>query len=364
MLVAEFASQQILLREIDCTNAFQISIFDLQIVEKMKVLVTGPDGLLGSNLVRELLARKYEVTGFTEAGKSSPTIEGLPIKRVAGNLLNEKDLLDASEGMDIVIHCAANTSMFPARQPLVNQVNIIGTDNVVKACQINNVKRLIYVGTANSFGSGSLTELGTEKNSYNALHYGLDYMDSKYQAQINILRKVKEEGFDAVIVNPTFMIGPYDSRPTSGAMILGIYEKKVPGYAVGGKNFVAVKDAAVAIANAITFGEKGECYILGNENLTYKEAFEKIAKVTGVTPPKIKVPKTVVALYGRFNSFYAQLFKNEPTLSKELAILSNEIHYYSAEKAVKHLKMPQTPIDTAIKECYDWFVENEYIKTA
>ncbi|MFA7272671.1 MAG: NAD-dependent epimerase/dehydratase family protein [Crocinitomicaceae bacterium] len=330
----------------------------------MKVLVTGPDGLLGSNLVRELLSRAYEVTGFCEAGKASPTIEGLRMKKIYGNLLNEADLLDAAFGMDVVIHCAANTSMFPARQTVVNRVNIEGTANVVKACQKNKVKRMIYVGTANSFASGNLQKLGSECNHYEAGRYGLDYMDSKYQAQQNVLKKVQDEDFDAVIVNPTFMIGPYDSRPTSGAMILGVYGKKIPGYTVGGKNFVAAKDAAVAIVNAITKGKKGECYILGNENLTFKEAFDKIAKITGVSPLKLKIPKTVCTLYGQFNSRVATILKIQPKVTKELAILSNEMHYYSAEKARKELEMPQTPIDTAIKECYDWFIENKYIKTA
>lgn len=330
----------------------------------MKILVTGSDGLLGSNLVRELISREYKVTGFTEEGKKSPTLDGLHMTLVSGNLLNENDLLQASVGMDIVIHCAANTSVFPARQAIVNEVNVVGTDNVIRACQLNKVKRMIYVGTANSFGSGELDQLGSEKNDYTASHYGLDYMDSKYQAQLNVLKKVKEEGFDAVVVNPTFMIGPYDSRPTSGAMILSVYEQKVPGYTVGGKNFVYVKDAAVAIANAISIGKKGECYILGNENLTYKQAFEKIAHITGVTPPKLRLSKNVVAFYGQFNSVFATVFKNKPKVTRELAMLSNENHYYTSNKAQNELQMPQTPIDTAIKECFVWFVENNYTKSA
>jgi len=330
----------------------------------MKVLVTGSDGLLGSNLVRELISRDYEVAGLIEKGSLSPTLEGLPIQKISGNILNKYDILKATFGMDIIIHCAANTSMFPARQSKVNQVNVIGTDNVIKACQTNKVKRMIYVGTANSFGSGCLEKLGSEKKSYQAFHYGLDYMDSKYRAQMNVLKKVQEEGFDAVVVNPTFMIGPYDSRPTSGAMILGVYEKKIPGYTVGGKNFVYVKDAAVAIANAIDLGKKGECYILGNENLSYKQAFEKIANITGVSPPKIRLSKNMVLIYGQFNSAIARIFNNKPKVTRELAILSNEFHYYSAEKARVELQMPQTPIETAIKECFDWFVENEYIKSA
>ncbi len=330
----------------------------------MKVLVTGSDGLLGSNLVRELIIRNYEVYGFVENGKSTMTLEGLRIKKIEGNILNEYDVLEATFGMDVVIHCAANTSMFPARQTIVNRVNINGTNNLIKACQVNKVKRMIYVGTANSFGSGNLDNLGSEENLYTASRYGLDYMDSKYKAQLNVLKKAREEGFDALVVNPTFMIGPYDSRPTSGTMVLGIYHKKVPGFPAGGKNFIYVKDAAVAIANAITIGKKGECYILGSENLSYKQAFEKIAKITGVTAPKIRLAKNITFTYGTINSVFARIFGKKPTVSKEMAILSNEFHYYSSEKAQRELQMPQTSIEIAFKECFDWFVDNNYTKSA
>lgn len=327
----------------------------------MKVLVTGSDGLLGNNLIRELLNRNYQVTAFIEAGKSSPTLLNLQIRKCSGNLLDAKSVLAAIQGMDIVIHCAANTSMFPARQKMVNEVNISGTDNVISACLQSNVQRLIYVGTANSFGSGNKENLGSEKNSYNSFHYGLDYMDSKYIAQQRVLEKVKNEGLNALVVNPTFMIGPFDSRPTSGEMIRGVYNKKIPGYTLGGKNFVSVKDVAVAITNAITKGKIGECYILGNENLTYKEAFQKIARIVGVEPPKIKMNTPIVKAYGSISSILASFFNKVPKVTRELAILSSEIHFYSSEKAQYDLDMPQTPIEQAINECFEWFIENNYL---
>ncbi|MEJ6686219.1 MAG: NAD-dependent epimerase/dehydratase family protein [Crocinitomicaceae bacterium] len=327
----------------------------------MKVLVTGPDGLLGSNLVRELISREYEVSAFTENGQKSATIAGLNITKTVGNILNIEELINATNGIDVVIHCAASTNMYPPRTEMVNRVNIGGTENVILACQKNKVKRLIYVGTANSFRSGDKKVPGNEMNEYAAGHYGLDYMDSKYKAQLLVLEKVKTEGLNAIVVNPTFMIGPYDSRPSSGEMIRAVHNKKVPGYAQGGKNFVAVKDVAVAIANAITKGEKGNCYILGNENLSYKEAFLKIAKCMAVKPPKLMLSKKVVRAYGKGSSIFAGIFKFYPKITHELAILSTENHFYSSKKAIDELEMPQTPIEHAIIDCYDWFIENNYL---
>ena len=327
----------------------------------MKVLVTGPDGLLGSNLVRELISRDYKVFAFVEKNKESKTISELDLQMIEGNILEQRDVLSATEGMDIVIHCAAMTNMYPPRMEMVNKVNIQGTENIITAAQKNGVKRFIYVGTANSFRSGDKENPGNELNEYAASHYGLDYMDSKYKAQLLVLDKAKNEGFDAFVVNPTFMIGPYDSRPSSGEMIRGVYNKQVPGYPTGGKNYVSVKDVSVAITNAITKGKKGNCYILGNENLTYKQAFDKIASCTNAKAPKLKFSKSLIRTYGKGSSIFAKIFNLNPKITHELAILASETHYYSSNKAVNELDMPQTPIEEAIHECYNWFVENDYI---
>lgn len=328
----------------------------------MNILVTGSDGVLGSNLVRELLSRHYNVSVLLEPGKDPVTLKGLPIQQIEGNILDPTALEKAIADKDVVYHCAASTSMYPPRNEIVNKVNIEGSRNVIAACLKYKIKRLIYVGTANSFSYGStLDQPGVEDTPYISIKYGVDYMDSKYKAQQLILEAVKKDGLPAIVVNPTFMIGPYDSRPSSGAMILAIYNKKVPGYTQGGKNYVAVKDVATAMANAITMGRIGECYILGNVNLTFKEAFELIAKTIGVKAPKLGLPNFIVKLYGGATSLFAKLLRFQPAVTRELAIISCDRHYYSPEKARKELQLPQTPIDVAIKECFDWFKENGYL---
>ena len=328
----------------------------------MKILVTGPDGVLGSNLVRELLNRNYPVSVLLLEGTKSPTLDGLPITSYYGNILKAETLEVPFKNNDIVIHCAAATDVFPARNKIVNAVNIEGSRNIVEACLKYSVKRLIYVGTANSFSFGtSKDKPGVEDTPYSSLHYGLDYMDSKRYAQELVLDAVKNKGLPAVIVNPTFMIGPYDSKPSSGKMILALHKKKVPGYANGGKNYVAVKDVAAAISNAIDKGRIGECYILGNENLSYKEAFEKLANAIGAKPPKMRIGDPLVKFYGALNSLLAKFFKFNPAITKEMAIISCDHHYYSAEKARKELFLPQTPIEIAAKDCFEWFKENNYL---
>jgi len=158
------------------------------------------------------------------------------------------------------------------------------------------------------------------------------------------------------------MLGAYDTKPSSGALILALYNKKVPVYTNGSKTYIAVNDAAVAIANAITMGEIGACYILGNHNLKYEEAFGLICDVLRVHPPKIAAPDFFVYSYGVLNSFFARLSKKaQPNITKELAVLSCEHHCYSGEKARQVLKMPCTDLRTAVEEGFNWFQNNGYL---
>lgn len=327
----------------------------------MKVLLTGADGLLGSNVSRELLKRGHSVKAFVQPGRQQKTLEGLDIEKFSGNLLNHGEVLQAVKGCDAVIHAAANTSVWPLRSEIIRQVNIDGTRNVANAVLKNNLGRMVYVGTANSFGFGSLEKPGVEENSYRSHIYGLDYMDSKYEAQQVVLKEVKENKLPALIVNPTFMFGPYDSAPSSGAMIVAIYKGKVPGYSMGGKNYICVKDAAIAIANALTQGRTGECHILGNENLSYKEAFKKIATTIGAKVPSMPLPRFAANLYGRFGSMMGNITGKAPVVSYPLARIAGHEHYYSAAKAIRELGLPQTPIETGIRESFEWLKENGYL---
>jgi dihydroflavonol-4-reductase len=145
-------------------------------------------------------------------------------------------------------------------------------------------------------------------------------------------------------------------------MVLAVYQGKVPGYPVGGKNYVYVGDAATAIVNALEMGNTGECYILGHENLSYQEAFTKIANVIGVKPPQLPIPPLLTKAFGGLGTVYGNLTGGTPKVSYKMARVSCDGHYFSAAKAVREIGLPQTPIDTAIRECFEWFKENGYLE--
>src|SRR6478609_2717428 len=313
-----------------------------------KILVTGADGLLGSNLVRELLNRGYAVRALIQPGRKVTTIDGLALEKMEGDLLSKKEVTKALEGCQYVIHASASTSIWPPRNEVVRKVNIEGTQNIAECALEAGVERMVYVGTANSYGFGTKQKPGREENSYKAYKYEMDYLDSKFEAHQIVVETVKK-GLNAVIVNPTFMIGPFDSKPGSGAMIIALIKKKIVGITRGGRNYIYVKDAAIAVANALTMGRTGHGYILGNANLTYQEAFSLMGNTLGVRPPKRKIPDWLVLLIGYLSSVKGRITGVPPIISLPVAKIALDDHYFTPQKAIEELKLPQTPLHIAIR---------------
>ncbi|MBE9510505.1 MAG: NAD-dependent epimerase/dehydratase family protein [Bacteroidetes bacterium] len=328
----------------------------------MKILVTGSDGFLGTHIVRELLRRDFNVRAFLQPGREVNTLENLPIEKVFGDLLNPEDVNKAADSCDCIIHSAANTSIWPARSEIVRKVNIEGTLNVIRTSLQNKIKKLVYIGTANSFGFGTKNDPGDETKPFKAKKYGLDYIDSKYETQQIVIDYVYNHGLNAIILNPTFMIGSYDSKPGSGALILSLYSGKVPGYTKGGRNFLHVKDAAFAICNALIRGKIGECYILGNENLTYREFNNLVEKQLNIKCPKILIPRLFILFYGLLSQFISLMTGKVPNLSYPVTKISVDTHFFNPEKARRELGLAQTPVSEAILEAFEWFKANNYLK--
>ncbi len=320
----------------------------------MKICITGANGFLASNIIRELLSRGHEIVAFIKTGEDISTIKDLDIIMKYGDILDFNSILEAVEGCDALIHTAANTATYPSRSEMQYKVNVEGTLNVMNAALEKKLSRVLHIGTANSFGFGTKENPGNENTPFSCARYKLGYIDTKFEAQQKVLDLVKTRNLPAVILNPTFMLGPYCGKYGSGQMLLAVKNRKTPGYARGGRNFVYVKDVAVAVVNALTMGKTGECYIVGNENLSYKEIFGKMAAAAGVPAPKLFIPGFAAMLFGLFLTGAAKIFGFIPVLTYRTTLISEDFNYYSAEKAIRELKLPQTPVDIAIKEAYNW----------
>ena len=326
------------------------------------VFVSGATGLLGSHVVRELVARNYSVKAFVEYDTNTATINGLKNLEICyGTILDADALVRESAECAYIIHIAASTCVFPSRNKLVKEINVSGTKNMIEAALKNNAKRMIHVGSANTFGYSGIDNPGYEALPFCCRKFKLDYIDSKFEAHQEVLNAVYNKQLPAIIVCPTFMLGKYDSKPGSGALVASIYNNTLPGYTKGGKNYVHANDVAIAIVNALHMGKIGEAYILGNQNLNYKEAFELIAKTTGCKAPLVCLPKWLTVFYWATNELFCKVIGKTPKVTLAIARIGNEGFYYDSRKAISELKMPQTPVDVAVRDCFLWLKENNLL---
>lgn len=325
----------------------------------MKVLVTGANGLLAANIIRELNSRGIEVRGMVRKTSNLLSLDGVEYEKVFGDITNNKDVFHAASGCDVIIHAAANTSQRPQDQE--SKGDIIGIQNIIKIVEEQKISRLIFVSSANTFGFGSLENPGTEYSPISEVFYKSAYAKKKLEAQELVLANAKSGRIDAVVVNPTFIIGPYDAKPSSGRLLMMYLKNKIAFYPPGGKNFVYAKNAAIAICNAITKGKSGECYLLAGENLTYKEFYEKVKMVSLISKPMFLLSGKILRLLGKSGSLLNKIgFSLE--LTKENADILCINNFYTSQKAQSELEMPQTPIEMAIEEAYQWFLSNNYLK--
>ena len=326
-----------------------------------KIFITGGDGLLGSNLIRELVKRGFSPRVLIQPERNSPTLNGLDIEKVPGDLLEGgAKIKSAMEGCEVVFHCAAITNLW-ANPELVFKVNLEGTRKVLDSCLENKIQRLVFVGSASSFQFGTKENPGDETGAFPPIYRGMAYMESKHQAMKLVLEYVRKKGLDAVVVCPTFMLGDYDYGPSSGELIQQFIKMGLRYVSPGGRNFAYVRDVARGMLSALEKGRTGQVYILGGENLSYLEFFSQVAEITGLSPPKASLPCPLILASGAFASVYGKLRGKRSKFNLKMAQIACLGTYYSSEKAKRELDLPQTSVRKAIEESINSLKRYGYI---
>jgi dihydroflavonol-4-reductase len=323
-----------------------------------KVLVTGASGFLGFHITKHLIQANYRVVALLRKSSDTRLLSSLNCKIIRGSLNNAEDIEKALQDCDYVIHAAAKTSQDSPNFEDYSKANITSTKLLIEASKKKNIKRFVFISSANTFTMGSKENPGTENSGFMPFLKNSGYAHSKYQAQQVVLEEAQENNFPAIVVAPTFMVGPYDIKPSSGRLMLYFLKNKLVFYPKGGKSYVAVSAAARACVNALKMGKTGESYLLSGLNLTYKEYFKKIAEISGKHHYLIPIPKSLFKL---IEGLY-RVFPNKKLLllKTNICMLFSE-NYFSNTKAQKELNMPETDIDSAIEKSINWFQENKYI---
>lgn len=317
-----------------------------------KVFVTGANGLLGTNLVLMLLNHRYNVVALVRKKNNffNPNLNNLQL--IEGNLSETKKLSQEIATCKFVVHIAADTSQNLLRLKEYYRANVQGTKNIIDACTKKNVEKLVYIGTANTFGYGSLLDLGNESKLMKYPFTKSLYAQSKKQAQ-DIIDKASSE-LNITTISPTFMLGSYDTKPSSGRIILTVLNKKIMFYPLGGKNFIHVNDVAKSIIKAFDVKQSGHKFILSNENMSYKAFFEKVILLNNQKTRLLPTPNILLNFIGLFGDFLRLLKLKTDISSVNTKILTIK-NYYSNNKAKNDLEIKFTSIDMAIIDALEFF---------
>ena len=331
---------------------------------KIKTLVTGATGFIGSAIVRELLKDGVEVKVLVWENSDTRNIDGLDVEKVYGDIRDSESMKSALKGCDILYQAAALVAFWAPDSKVFYDINVEGTKTALNAALERGLWKVVYTSTGGTIGCHGVDKLANEEAEFNLWNIGDHYSRSKYLGEVEAL-KICEKGLPLVIVIPTMTIGVRDIVPTpSGKIIVNFLNKKLYGYIDGGANYVDVEDVARGHILAAQKGRIGERYILGNENMSLLDYFKLIEGVSGVKAPKIKIPYPVALIMGYMYQFIAKTTKKPPVLTVPIVRGTSKYLYCDSSKAVSELGWSQTPIKTTIEKAVNWYRENGYVKGA
>lgn len=320
------------------------------------VLVTGATGCVGSNLTIELLRRGYNVRAFHRTTSNTLTLQDVDVERCIGDTRDKESLRRSMKGCDTVFHTAAIVSFWRRQHAEQLDINVNGTRNVVELCLELGIEKLVHTSSIAALGFRTDGKYIDETTQYNwKMKPGYKY--SKYRSELEALKGV-EQGLNAIIVNPTVIIGPRDVHFHGGQIVRDSVRRRVLFYVVGGMNVVSVHDVVAGHLAAAERGRTGERYILGGWNLTFKEILNLAAHVLGGKAPPVKVPTRLARGVGHAVEFVSTLTNTQPWVTAELLTNIGSNHWCSIEKAKRELGYMPSPIEHAMLEAYHWYVEN------
>ncbi|HMO61988.1 MAG TPA: NAD-dependent epimerase/dehydratase family protein [Ferruginibacter sp.] len=280
------------------------------------ILVTGGAGLVGRELIAQLLAKGEAVTAIYHK-TALPAFNSPLLTALQCDILDVVGLEALMQGIDKVYHCAALVNFTPSRKQELYKINVEGTANVVNAALQASVKKILHVSSVAALGRIRKNEVVNENMQWTPGTSNSNYGQSKYLGEMEVWRGAGE-GLEAVVVNPSIILGPGNWNSGSAQMFKSVYDG-FPWYSEGVTGFVDVRDVAKAMIELMDSDISGERFILSAHNRTYKEVFELIAKAFGKKAPHKKVTPLLAALVWRLEKIKSLFNGKAPLVTKETA---------------------------------------------
>src|SRR5579871_916406 len=324
------------------------------------VFVTGGTGFLGAYIIKELVEKNYSVRAIRRSNKLPFFISSDIFKNVEwieGDILDPVALEDAMHGMDSVIHAAAKVSFTSDGKEEVFKTNIEGTINVLDAALANNIKRFVYVSSVAALGRTEDGERVDEKKPWDIVKLNTNYATSKYHAEMEVWRAIGE-GLNAVIVNPSTIIGYGDWNTSSCAIFKSVYEE-FPWYTNGINGFVDVEDVAKATILLLESDISNERFIINGDNWSFKDLFIAMADAFGKKHATREATPFLAAIAWRVEKIKSLLTGKPTVLTKESAKIAQAKTYFDNSKLLQYLPSFQfTPLRQTIENACRAYAEH------
>lgn len=323
---------------------------------KERVFLTGANGYLGSRIAFQLGQQGYPVLGLMRGETIHPLLEQSPVEYCRGDLLDPKTYEKALQQCEVVIHTAAKTAFGSKTSEGYYDMNYQGTKLLLESAERTGIRRFIHASTRGTLGVAKIPEESNEETPRRPLRDLDDYARSKYLAEQEVLKHSQTGGMACIVLSPTALAGSYDMKPTPvGRIILSFLRRETRFYMDGGINLIDVEDAAQAFVSALEAGQNGQIYILGNRNITLYELFKKLSEMSGVLPPKVKIPFAGAYFASFFLDQMSKVLGKDPIVTpKKVRSLYHRYSYCDSKKAVQILGLRQVPLDMTLRKIVQW----------
>jgi nucleoside-diphosphate-sugar epimerase len=328
------------------------------------ILVTGATGLLGSNLLAKLAKGGQQVKAIRRASSNMELAErtlkrnGLTLNDIAwaeADVTDYFSLVEAMKDVEQVYHCAAVVSFNPGAASYMMQVNVAGTANVVNAALECGIKKLCHASSTAALGRTEESTVMDEESHWQNSKYNSNYAISKYGAEREVWRGM-EEGLNAVIVNPSVIIGPGNWK-TDSSRLIGQVWKGLSFYPKGGNAFADVRDVTDVMIKLMEGAYSKQRYLVFSENKSYREIFNTAADAFRKERPSVKISKFMSAAAWRAEWLRSKLTGSSPIVTKEMLRSSSRVYMYSNNKIKAELKHDFIPVEETIRDTCNVFLE-------
>ncbi|HEY8613250.1 MAG TPA: hopanoid-associated sugar epimerase [Roseomonas sp.] len=320
------------------------------------VLVTGGSGFLGSAVARSLIARGLRVRALIRPTSPRGNLQGLNCEPVQGDLTDPSSLRNAMRGARHLFHVAADYRLWAPDPDVILRVNVEGTRALMQMALEAGVERIVYTSSVAALKVAGATAPVDESAPLNPDEAIGTYKRSKTLAERAVEEMIARDGLPAVIVNPSTPIGPRDIRPTpTGRIILDAARGKIPAFVDTGLNFAHVDDIAEGHLLAFERGRIGERYILGGENLSLQDFLAEIARLTGRSAPRVKLPRGPLFPLAWGAEAVAKLTGREPLLTVDGLRMSRYRMFFTSAKAERELGYRARPWQEGVADAIAWF---------